>query len=304
MQDPTSEGVWTGRPWGPGGLVLLADQPVTRLHRDPLGARGSFTGSPPADSWHGTRLGVCLLSSLVLLPRPPHVQAFLPLTPGPCSPGCSCFLWPWQLKFPMDGMKDDQGHMCLLGQRREIKLLPALNQIRATRKSRMCVWGSGHTPDLRSYTSSFTSRRVHRLLPFPPGIHSLLPSPRCAQGPVSPEPLASPFTPKGSITPDAPSLAYRYISRGQFSGWWGSSDSEALLALCMSSRDQGSVPPAPADHLPLREGWQVWSLKRASGEPCGQKALASCGRLVQSNLKIPCLCVCAVSSRLSKLHPF
>lgn len=145
---------------------------------------------------------------------------------------------------------------------------------------------------------------LHQLLPLPQCAQPPSPPPRCAQGPVSPESLASPFTPKGSITPDAPSLAYRYISRGQFSGWWGSSDSEALLALCMSSRDQGSVPPAPVDHLPLREGWQVWSLKRASGEPCGQKALASCGQLVQSNLKIPCLCVCAVSSRLSKLHPF
>lgn len=67
---------------GPGELVQLVDQPVTRLHREPLGAWVSSPGSPPADSWHSlqprTGLGVCpplLSSSWPGLPasRPPSL---------------------------------------------------------------------------------------------------------------------------------------------------------------------------------------------------------------------------------------
>lgn len=81
---------------GPGELVQLVDQPVTRLHREPLGSVGllpRFTSSgqlaqPPAPH----RAGRLSSSSLILLARPPRVQASLPLTPGPCAPGCSRFL--------------------------------------------------------------------------------------------------------------------------------------------------------------------------------------------------------------------
>ena len=60
---------------GAGELVQLVGQPVTRLHRDPLGAgappqahlqRTAGMASSPAQGWVSV-----LLFSLVLLPRPP-----------------------------------------------------------------------------------------------------------------------------------------------------------------------------------------------------------------------------------------